>query len=624
MSEPPAAEIELECTPQGRSGMFAVILKPGDGSAVVRQFKLADEASRRSFVDEVCDGRAGIDRDELAETLEQEAARQLSDQGEKPSGGSQADKLVALVEETEGLELFHDAEGEVYARLPVEDHRETWSINRKGFRQWLARRAHSEWSKVPNSQAMQDALTAIAGKALFDNEEHEVFLRVASHDGEVWVDLCDKGWNAVRVTAGGWTIVAGADVPVRFVRRKGMLPLPAPERGGSIDELRPLVNMPDDRTWTLGVGWLVGAFRPMGPYAVLSVAGEQGSAKTTACRYFRGLVDPHLAPLRRPSKSERDLFIAAGNAWICAYNNVSGLPAGISDALCALATDGGFATRELYANDDEAIFSARRPVMLNGIDDPATRSDLLDRTLALVLPTIPEESRRSERELNAEYERVRPRVLGALLDAVSAALAAFDGVKLDSLPRIADLVIWVTAAEGSLGWEPGTFVDAVQGNRAGTHHDAISSSPIGEPLLALLQEGPFKGTATELHKVLTDRLGEKTHPKDWPKPGNGMSSTLRRIAPNLRGIGVRVELPDGPKGHAKQRTIRLERAPDTSSASDAYDAAGVCGASPTDMRRTGCAAVQPDAADDSPADGAARAAYPTRTQSNRGDDPWRQ
>ena len=233
---------------------------------------------------------------------------------------------------------------------------------------------------------------------------------------------CRVAWPAVCVSAEGWRVVGAADVPIKFVRRKGMLPMPEPTRGGSIEELRPLLNMPDDDTWTLAVGWIVGALRPHGPYGVLSISGEAGSAKSTVSRLIRGLIDPNVSPLRRLPKTERDIFISAGSGWVAVYNNMSGIRPELSDALCALTTDGGFATRALYADDEESIFSARRPAILNGIDEPATRPDLVDRSISLWLKRIVEADRRTERTINAEYERVRPGVLGALLDAVSCAL----------------------------------------------------------------------------------------------------------------------------------------------------------------------------------------------------------
>src|SRR5262249_27693950 len=159
-------------------------------------------------------------------------------------------------------------------------------------------------------------------------------------------------------------------------------------------ELRPMVNLPDEDSWILFVAFLVAALRPGRPFPVLAVNGEQGSAKSTLCRVARALIDPNAAPLRRPPRDERDLMIAAKNGWLVALDNLSGIAPALSDALCTLATGGGFGTRELYTDDEEILFSATRPLLLSGIEDVATRPDLLDRSLCLTLSEIGEEARR--------------------------------------------------------------------------------------------------------------------------------------------------------------------------------------------------------------------------------------
>lgn len=621
MKDGPDPGIELECRRQGKSSKFAVIMRLPSGDSLVRFIVLADQEAREGYADEICESRPGIDRDELLHQLEQEAARQLCDHSADGGGGSQADRIVAAVLAIEGLELFHTAEGKVYASVPVDQHTETWPINGRGFREWIAYLSFTTFNKVPGAQAVQDALSAIAGRARFDSGQREVHLRVAAHGDDIWLDLCDAEWRAVRITATGWEVVPGRDVPVKFIRRDGMLPLPVPVQGGSIEQLRPLLNMPDDDTWTLAVGWLVGAFHPTGPYGVLSVSGEQGSAKSTVCTLLRGLIDPNSAPLRRMPKCERDMFISAGNSRICAYNNMSGVRPELSDALCALATDGGFATRLLYADDEEAIFTARRPVILNGIEDPASRSDLVDRTISILLARIPEEGRRTEKEIMAEYERLRPGVLGALLNAVSSALRHQHEVSLKTLPRMADLTIWVTAAEDGLGWEHGRFHRAFIGNRAESHEDVVAASPIGPALVSLVKAGPFEGTASELLAALNGRRGDDPPSREWPSNYSGMAAALKRLAPNLRATGMVVELPERGQGRQKRRVIRLEypghgRAAGTAGAPEGGERGGT--------HRGGGGPVQPDADPCDHADDAARAERSIRTHSNRGDDPWRQ
>ena len=117
-------------------------------------------------------------------------------------------------------------------------------------------------------------------------------------------------------------------------------------------------------------------------------------------------------------------------------------------------TGGGFSTRELYSDSDEKIFDYMRPVILNGIGDIVTRPDLLDRCIVLQLQMIPESKRRQESELNRQFEEARPRILGALLDAVVVALRKHASVILQFNPRMADFAAWAVAAEPAHTKEP--------------------------------------------------------------------------------------------------------------------------------------------------------------------------
>ena len=78
-------------------------------------------------------------------------------------------------------------------------------------------------------------------------------------------------------------------------RPEGLLPLPLPSRGGSIDLLRPYVNLSDDGFRAM-IAWLTAALRPVGPYPILSLHGEQGSAKSTLARRMMRFARPLVRP----------------------------------------------------------------------------------------------------------------------------------------------------------------------------------------------------------------------------------------------------------------------------------------------------------------------------------------
>jgi hypothetical protein len=471
---------------------------------------------------------------------------------------SQADLLLELVDDAE---LFHDPLGDTYARVEVDGHWECWPTRSKGFRRWLVGRFYRRHAGAPSAEAAAAALNVIEARAQFDGTCRPVYLRLAPDgEGGLFLDLGDPAWRAVHVTPQGWQLVRRA--PICFRRSPGMLALPTPVRGGALDELRPFVNAPDDHAWALIKAWLRASVRDRGPYPVLALHGEQGSAKTTLGRMLRALVDPAAPELRSEPRELRDLAIAARASWVVAFDNVSHLQPWLSDGLCRLATGGGWATRELYTDFDEVLFEAQRPVILNGITEVVTRGDLLDRAIQVVLPEIPEDDRRDERGLWASFEAARPRLLGALLDDAAGALRELPTVRLDRKPRMADFALWAVAAERGRG-ERALFSDAYAGVRALGHEQAIEGSAIGAPLRAFLEKAlPWEGTASDLLERLNDLAGEQDRrAKYWPKTGRGLSSELRRLAPALRGMGFRVELPGDHRRAAKgRRLITIDRA----------------------------------------------------------------
>jgi hypothetical protein len=486
-------------------------------------------------------------------------AEEAEERDEKPT------QSQLLVRCAAGAELFHTPSGEAYASVPVGGHRETHQIKSKGFRRWLVRDYFDQYERPPGAQALQDALGLLEARAQFDGAEREVHVRVASYGEAVYIDLANERWEVVEITPGGWSVLPGERTPVRFRRARGMLALPTPtvQRDGRDDLdglLRRFINVADDGSLKLIIAWLVQALRPVGPYPVLLFQGEQGSAKSTAERLIRSLVDPSTAPLRTTPRNERDLVIAATNSWCVAFDNISTLQPWLSDAMCRLSTGGGFSARELYTDSEEALFDATRPLILNGIADVATRPDLLDRALPVTLPPISEAERRPEAELWQEFEEVRPRILAALLDAVSGALSTVGSVRLEGMPRMADFAMWATAAEKALGWEPGAFMDAYSGNRAEAAQSALEADPVALTTTEFMEgRDEWTGTAGELWEALGELVGESIkHSKAWPGAPNALSARMKRLVPALRDIGIEYEDARLP-GHDRKRAKRLRK-----------------------------------------------------------------
>jgi energy-coupling factor transporter ATP-binding protein EcfA2 len=398
---------------------------------------------------------------------------------ESPNKNQQA--VSALVELFDGSDLFRTADRTAFITFKIGDHLETWPIRSETFKSFVRFVFYRSLGFSPPSRVINDFRDEFCARAEFDGPERRVFLRVGEQDGNIFLDLCDEGWRAVKITAGGWEI-ADANA-VKFLRAPGMLPLPIPIPGGNLSELSQFLNLPNKDEEALFLCSLVADLRPRGPFPIMLITGEHGSGKSTLSRIRRALIDPSQAPVQSAPRSERDLQIAAANSWLVVLDNLSHLDAQLSDSLCRLATGGGLRTRKLYSDADERIFSALRPTTINSIEELPTRGDFLDRCVTIRTPRIAGQQRRPEKEFWREFDAAKPRILGALLDAVSAALRNIASVRLDRYPRMADFAAWAVAAEPGLGLKSGTFLRAYEANRAEANRAAIEVSPIGEAII---------------------------------------------------------------------------------------------------------------------------------------------
>jgi putative DNA primase/helicase len=401
---------------------------------------------------------------------------------------------------------------------------------------------------------LEDGIRILEARAVNDGPEYQAFIRVGRHDAKLFLDLCDARWRAVEITAVGWSVVENP--PLKFLRSSSMRPLPEPEEGGMIEELLRFLNVRSDDNFKLVVAWLVAALRERGPYPVLVLNGEQGVGKSVFSRMIRSLVDPSAAPIRTVPKDDRDLVVSASNSWMLAFDNLSGVPAWFADALARLATGSGFATRMLHTDSEEFIFEGARPIVLNGIPSLTDRADLADRAVTIHLAALSEDVRRPEDEMFAAFEAKRAAILGALFDAVSAALRFLSRVKLDRAPRMADFAKWITAAESGLGWEPGAFLKVYGENRRDVIESSFEADPVAvairDWIIAEHPEG-WTGTATELLSALNGRVSEGVRrSRIWPDTAQRLGNRIDRVAPLLRSKGFVVE-----RRHSGQRLITI-------------------------------------------------------------------
>ena len=491
----------------------------------------------------------GVDAERLladAEPFEEEEPDAEGDKSGRGRSLSSGDRLLQWA--SEKTDLYCDGE-EAYADVWLDGHRETLPIRSKRFGRWLRRLYWERTGRGAPREALSHAQENLDAQATWAGQRR-VYQRTATHGGRLYIDLCDDSRRVVEIDSEGWRVL-GDPPEVRFRRTKTAAPLPEPVKGDAGEGLSALgrfLNI-DERDLVLCVAWLLTSLRDTGPYPLLVLTGENGSAKTMAATLIRSLVDPARPPTMGMPTNERDAVIAARNRHVLVYDNLSGLPTWLSDTLCRLSTGEGYATRALYTDDEEVVIEASRPVILTGIENPSVRGDLAERSITIRLTHIADTARRTESELMTAFEEATPIIFGALLDGLSEGLRMYDKVRLERLPRMADFCKWAVACEGAY-WPPGTFMDTYDDAQASATEDVLEASPIGPGLRQWLEGSPaFDGTAAELLDHLDEHTQDKRSPRGWPANGSVMGKQLTRLAPSLRKLGYTAELRRTKRGN---------------------------------------------------------------------------
>jgi hypothetical protein len=458
---------------------------------------------------------------------------------------SRATELVAIGREAD---LWHDpVTHQRFASVTHEGFTQHLQIGSRAFNEWLAREFYSRHNSVPDDASVSTAVSMLKGIAHIEGEAHKTWLRVAQHEGAIYVDIGDDRWTAVKITGDGWEFTSNP--PVRFRRASGQ-PLPMPERGGAIEDLRPFINATDE-DFTLVVAALVNAFRPGYPFPILLITGEKGSAKTTALRFLRLLLDPAAAAGAGLPRYERDLVIAAQNNWLISGDNASRVSGDLADALCRLATGGGLRIRMLYTDAEEFVIEAQRPVFITALSAITEREDFLDRVVLVRLKRI-EGNRRTEEDVNAAFQLVRPRILGKLFDGVATALRRLSSISLEDPPRMADFARFATASSPAFGWGDDAVMIAYATMRAAVFEDAALANPLVRVVVDWLQAIPnrpgFEGGPEQLFAALLAYAQENaahdafSRSRDWPRTPAVLVRGLSAARTGLTQSGVDLDI----------------------------------------------------------------------------------
>lgn len=393
--------------------------------------------------------------------------------------------------------------------------------------------------KTINKDNLLQVINILQAEARFGNiNKISLSNRVAKTEKSFWYDLTNDKWQAVEITADGWNIVDNP--PILFNRYRHQSGQSLPIKNGNINKIFDYLNIKNYHT--LFLCWLVSCFIPDIPHAMPIIYGEKGSAKSTACSLLKQLIDPSALETLTIPKDIRSLIVNLQQHWFLPFDNVSHINEDVSDTLCRAITGGGIQQRKLNTNAEDCIFTFKRCLAINGINNVVTRSDLLDRGILIELSRIPEEDRRELAEVQNSFKADIPYILGGIFDVLSKAMSIYPNVKLEKLSRLADFTRWGYAIGEALGNRGQEFLNEYNKNIKAQNIEAINNDVVATLIIAFMKDKKeWKGKVSELYNSLsnlTTTCGISTNSKQLPKGANHLSRKLKSLKSNLNAIGI--------------------------------------------------------------------------------------
>jgi hypothetical protein len=486
-----------------------------------------------------------------------ERKAQVEKAEEKEERRNQADRLIGYALE-DVQELFVDQHGAPHALMagePVPLTSRCYS--------WLRRLMWEEEGRSVSGEYLKMVAGTLAAHAEFSGEVRELYTRAAWHEGMLYYEL--RPGKVVRVGPGGWTFEGKP--PVLFRRYPNLKPLPDPQAGCDPTRLWTYLNLKTERDRRLLLAYIATVPLPQIGRPILSASGPMGSGKTTAGRLVKRQWDPTTPETVR--YDPRDFLQKASHCYIPMLDNLSTLPDSASDTLCRLVTGEADSKRKLYTDDEDVIIELRRAVIINAINVPSDRGDVLDRSLVVELERIPDAKRMTEEELWERFEAERPELLGTLFGVLAKAIARKPSLQLSRRPRLADWGEYAAAVYEIMDWGAEQFLSDWDEIIKVQNRSTLDGSPVAQAIIKFMEDREsFEGSSTELHKKLesiAEEIGVSiVRDKAWPKSARWLWRRIQEVVPLLVSVGIEASRERDEAG----TTIALRKIP-KNDASDA-------------------------------------------------------
>lgn len=452
--------------------------------------------------------------------------------------------------------LFYDESGVGYAEIASDGLKKIVPIQDHGFENWLLSEYYKLHSDFPTPSAVKSCMSLAVYRSKSQKCLGSVFLRFGENSSKHYVDLASKTGEVVEIDDIGWRILQKSPIAFRHTSIQREIVTPRPR--GDVTRFLDFVNVEAEEHKILLLSALCAT--PLADIAkpIIGFIGQQGSAKTSAARFFRMLVDPSEPLVNDYRPDRRELSLVFYHNALPVFDNLSTIPLAMSNMLCAAVTGAGYQTRAQYTNAGIFAYSYKRGMLFTSLGIPTKAPDFLDRSLFIEMNRITTTRRRSETALVEAFQAATPDILGGILDTLVEAKRYLTCASLPSLPRLADFGRYGAAISEVLGFGAKRFFEAYHANGSSQGLAAVrNSDPVLAAIVKLIEQVYcFTGLTSELLEVLNEFSPVNLKPgQRWPTNPIQMGKALFRLNADLLDCGIEMEFEPTRRG----KLIRISK-----------------------------------------------------------------
>ncbi len=439
---------------------------------------------------------------------------------------------------TENRNLYFDLNSNAY--VEIEDVKLGTAINKylakvysEEFTSWTSHEFFMSYNKFPTNAQLEGLKRIITREAILNGQQIELFNRIASVGGAIYIDLGNVDRKMVKVDHTGWDI---GNFSVPFQRYPHMQELPNPVKGGDIKELLTFFPPLLKHQQCLILCWLIASFIEGVERPFLLLEGLSGSGKTTLSNLLKSLIDPMEDGALSYNDNENEVAQIIDHQFIPLFDNLTTISRKLSNMFCRAYSGGSHMKKQLYTDDKDFKLKLSGSAIFNAIKLLKPKADFLDRCYKVEIDKT-DISSRSKEQFEKAFDKAKPRIFGAILDVLSATLKHVQHIPVVNRYRTVDFDRYATAAAIVMGYREEEFQEARAHCEKIKRNSITGATPIIEALNHFLKANNLYYSG--YMKSLVQQLPQYTDsPDEIPKQTQVLSRRIGEIEPELKAAGI--------------------------------------------------------------------------------------